>query len=148
MFFPNKVRANAEAARVLRRGGQYILVSFNRLDLNPVPKAAGEAVGSLFPEDPRYMERGPFSYTDPARIENDLRAGGFEVIELETIELASRVSARDAAYGIVLGSPFRGEIERLDPSALERATAAVEQSLRDWDGRDAPISAHIATATR
>ena len=148
MFFPDKVRANAEAARVLRPGGQYILVSFNHLDLNPVPKAAGEAVGSLFPEDPRYMERGPFSYADPARLENDLRAAGFEVIELATIELASRVSARDAAYGMVLGSPFRGEIERLDPSALERATAAVEQSLRDWDGRDAPISAHIATATR
>lgn len=148
MFFPDKVRANAEAARVLRRGGRYVVVSFNRLDLNPVPKAAGEAVGSLFPEDPRYMERGPFSYTDPARIESDLRAAGFEVIELETIELASRVSARDAAYGMVLGSPFRGEIERLDPSALERATAAVEHALRDWDGRDAPISAHIATATR
>jgi len=148
MFFPDKVRANAEAARVLRRGGRYILVSFNRLDLNPVPKAAGEAVGSLFPEDPRYMERGPFSYTDPASIENDLRAAGFKVIELETIELASRVSARDAAHGIVLGSPFRGEIERLDPSALERATEAVERALRDWDGRDAPISAHIATATR
>ena len=148
MFFPDKVRANAEAARVLRHGGRYILVSFNRLDLNPVPKAAGEAVGSLFPEDPRYMERGPFSYTDPASIENDLRAAGFEVIEIETIELESRVSARDAAYGIVLGSPFRGEIERLDPSALERATAAVEDALRDWDGRGAPISAHIATATR
>ena len=148
MFFPDKVRANAEAARVLRRGSRYILVSFNRVDLNPVPKAAGEAVGSLFPEDPRYMERGPFSYTDPATIENDLRAAGFEEIELETIELASRVSARDAAYGIVLGSPFRGEIERLDPSALERATAAVERALRDWDGRDAPISAHVATATR
>src|SRR5919106_1542479 len=144
MFFPDKVRANAEAARVLRRGGRYILVSFNRLDLNPVPKAAGEAVGSLFPEDPRYMERGPFSYADPATIENDLRAAGFDAIELETIELASRVSARDAAHGIVLGSPFRGEIERLDASALKRATAAVDDALRDWDGRDAAMSAHIA----
>jgi len=85
MFFPDKVRANAEAARVLRPGGRYNLVSFNRLDLNPVPKAAGEAVGSLFPEDPRYMERGPFSYTDPGTIESDLRAAGFEAIELETI---------------------------------------------------------------
>ena len=94
------------------------------------------------------MERGPFSYTDPARIENDLRAAGFEVVEIETVELASGVSARSAAYGMVLGSRSRGQIARLDPSALERATAAVEQSLRDWDGRDAPISAHIATATR
>jgi hypothetical protein len=56
--------------------------------------------------------------------------------------------ARDAALGIVLGSPFRAEIERLDASALDRATTAVEQALRAWDGTNAPMSAHIATATR
>lgn len=148
MFFPDKVRANAEARRVLRAGGRYVLVSYNRLDLNPVPKAAGEAVASLFSEDPRYMERGPFSYTDAGQIKADLRAAGFETVELETVELSSHVSARDAAHGIVLGSPFRAEIERLDASALERATMAVEQALTAWDGRDAPMSAHIASATR
>lgn len=148
MFFPDKVRANAEARRVLSPGGRYVLVTFNRLELNPVPKAAGEAVATLFPEDPRYMERGPFSYTDAARVEEDLRSAGFQNIELETVELRSSVSARDAAHGIVLGSPFRAEIERLDPSALRRATSAVEQALRPWDGASAPMSAHIATATR
>jgi ubiquinone/menaquinone biosynthesis C-methylase UbiE len=148
MFFPDKVRANAEARRVLRPGGRYVLVTFDRLDRNPVPKAAGEAVATLFSDDPRYMERGPFSYTDPGQVEQDLRAAGFEAIDLETVELSSRVSARDAANGIVLGSPFRGEIEKLDPSALERGTAAVEEALSDWDGRDAPMSAHIASAVR
>ena len=64
MFFPDKVRANAEARRVLRPGGRYVCVTFDRLDLNPIPKEAGEAVATLFPDDPRYMERGPFSYTD------------------------------------------------------------------------------------
>jgi ubiquinone/menaquinone biosynthesis C-methylase UbiE len=148
MFFPDKVRANAEARRVLRPGGRYVLVTFDRLDLNPVPKAAGEAVGTLFPEDPLYMERGPFSYTDAGVIEEDLRNAGFESIEVETVELSSLVSARDAAHGIVLGSPFRGEIERLDPSALERAAMAVERALQPWDGTRAPMSAHIATAIR
>jgi ubiquinone/menaquinone biosynthesis C-methylase UbiE len=148
MFFPDKVRANAEARRVLRPGGRYVLVTFDRLDLNPVPKAAGEAVATLFPEDPRYMERGPFSYTDAALVEQDLRAAGFQDIELETVAVSSLVSARDAAHGIVLGSPFRGEIERLDPSALERATAAVKSALGPWDGTSAPMSAHIATAIR
>ena len=76
MFFPDKVRANAEARRVIRPPGRYIVVAFDRLDLNPIPRAAGEAVASLFPEDPRYMERGPFSYTDAAVMEEDLRAGG------------------------------------------------------------------------
>ena len=148
MFFPDKVRANAEARRVLRLEGRYVLVTFNRLDLNPIPKAAGEAVASLFPEDPRYMERGPFSYTDAAVVEQDLRAAGFDSVEVETVELSSTVRAREAAQGIVLGSPFRAEIEKLDTSALERATLAVERALQTWDGTNAPMSAHIATAVR
>jgi ubiquinone/menaquinone biosynthesis C-methylase UbiE len=148
MFFPDKVRANAEAHRVLRPDGRYVLVTFNRLDLNPVPEAAGEAVATLFPEDPRYMERGPFSYTDAALVEKDLRSAGFQDVEVETVELSTLVSAQDAAHGIVLGSPFRAEIERLGPSALERATAAVAQALQPWDGARAAMSAHIATATR
>jgi ubiquinone/menaquinone biosynthesis C-methylase UbiE len=148
MFFPDRVRANAEARRVLRPGGRYVLVTFNRLDLNPVPQAAGQAVATLFPEDPRYMERGPFSYTDAALVEKDLRSAGFQNIEVETVELASLVSAQAGAHGIVLGSPFRAEIERLDPSALERATEVVEQALQPWDGTKAPMSAHVVTATR
>jgi ubiquinone/menaquinone biosynthesis C-methylase UbiE len=149
MFFPDKVRANREARRVLTSSGHYLLVSFDRLDLNPVPKAAGDAVDPLFPDDPpQYMERGPFSYADPALIEHDLLAAGFTDIELETVALSSRVSARDAAQGIVLGSPFRSEIERRDPAALDRAANAVTEALLPWDGKDAPMSAHVVTATK
>lgn len=148
MFFPDKQRANAEARRVLRKGGTYVVVTFDRLDRNPIPKAAGEAVASLFPEDPRYMERGPFSYADATVVESDLKAAGFEDIVVETVELSSRVTAHEAAQGIVLGSPFRAEIERLDETALERATAVVREALLPWDGKDAPMAAHVATATR
>ena len=149
MFFPDKVRANEEARRVLRSNGHYLLVSFDRLDLNPVPKAAADAVAALFPSDPpAYMERGPFSYVDPALIEHDLLAAGFSHIKLETLALTSRVSARDAAQAMVLGSPFRAEIERRDSSALDRALDAVTAALARWDGSDAPMSAHVATATK
>ena len=149
MFFPDKVRANREAWRVLGSGGRYLLVSFDQLELNPVPKAAEDAVVALFPHDPpEYMERGPFSYADPALIENDLLAAGFSDIQIETIEASSRVNAREAAQGMVLGSPFRSEIERRDPSALDRAVSAVTEALRPWDGKDAPISAHVVTAAK
>ncbi len=146
MFFPDKVRAAAEAHRVLRSRGRYIFVTFDRLDQNPVPKAAGEAVAAMFTEHPRYMERGPFSYSEPERIEDDLMTAGFTDIELETVELSTRVDAREAAQGIVLGSPFRAEIEQLGPDALYRSLAAVAEALAQWDGKDAPISAHVVTA--
>jgi ubiquinone/menaquinone biosynthesis C-methylase UbiE len=148
MFFPDKVRANREARRVLSPGGHYLLVSFDSLEHNAVPHAAGDAVDALFPEHPlRYMERGPFSYADPAVIKDDLLAAGFTDITLETIALPTRVSSQDAARGIVLGSPFRAEIAERDPSALERALKAVTEALAKWDGREALLSAHVVTAT-
>jgi hypothetical protein len=52
MFYPDKVRAHQEARRVLRSNGRYLLVTFDRLELNPVPNAAGNAVAALFPDDP------------------------------------------------------------------------------------------------
>ena len=149
MFFADKVVANREAWRVLGPGGHYLLVTFDRLGHNPVPKAAEEAVVALFPGDPPdYTERGPFSYADPAVIEQDLLAAGFAEIQVETVASSSRVSARDAAQGLVLGSPFRAEIERRDPSGLDRALDAVTEALRRWDRKDAPISAHVVTATK
>ncbi|MGC2195246.1 MAG: methyltransferase domain-containing protein [Terriglobales bacterium] len=147
MFFPDKVRANQEARRVLRPNGHYLLVTFNRLELNPVPKTAADAVNALFAHEPfDYMERGPFCYADPARIKHDLLAAGFTEVEIETIELSSRVNARDAAQGLVFGSPLRAEIERRDPSALDRTADAVAQALVRWHGKDAPMSAHLVTA--
>jgi ubiquinone/menaquinone biosynthesis C-methylase UbiE len=147
MFFPDKVRANQEARRVLRPNGRYLLTTFNRLELNPIPKAAEDAVSALFGRESfDYMERGPFCYTDPERIKHDLLAAGFTDVEIETIERSTRVNARDAAQGLVFGSPFRSEIERRGPSALERAAEAVAQALECWDSKDAPMSAHVITA--
>jgi len=147
MFFPDKVGAAGESRRVLKPSGRFVFVTFDSLDRNPVPAAAGEAVASLFSEHPRYMERGPFSYSDIGRIRSDLSAAGFTEVDVETVELRTRVTARDAAQGIVLGSPFRGEIEKLGPDALERALEAVVEALAPWDANDAPLSAHVVTAT-
>jgi ubiquinone/menaquinone biosynthesis C-methylase UbiE len=147
MFFPDKVRANQEAGRVLSSARHYLLVTFNRLELNPIPKAAQDAVSALFAHEPfDYMERGPFCYADPARIKHDLLAAGFTDIDIETVELSTRLNSCDAAQGLVFGSPLRAEIERRDPSSLDRAAEAVAQALVQWDGKDAPMSAHLITA--
>ena len=148
MFFSDKVRANAEARRVLQPGGHYLVVTFDELDANPVPKAADEAVAGLFPDDPpRYMERGPFSYADPGQIGADMRSAGFDTVEIDKVRLSTHVNARNAGNGMVLGSPFRAEIERRDQSGLERALNAVIERLSPLDAQDAPMSALLITAT-
>lgn len=149
MFFPDKVLANSEARRVLREGGSYLVVTFADLSDNPVPRAADEAVNGLFPDDPpHYMERGPFSYTDASSVEADLRSAGFTDVSIDTITVMTHVSARDAAAGMVLGSPFRAEIERRDADSTERALDAVTAALRALDGEEAPVAAHLVTARR
>ena len=153
MFYPDKVRGNAEARRVLRDGGRYLVAIWDRLERNPVSRAAAEAGARLFPDhSDNFMKRVPFGYHDPALIEHDLLAAGFTDIEFETVELRSRSpSARDAALGLVQGTPLRAEIEAIAPDALELVTATATEALGRFegpDGLDAPMSAHLVTAIR
>ena len=149
MFYPDKVAGNAEARRVLRDGGTYLAIIWDRLDRNPVSHAMAEMLAEEFPEDPpRFLERAPFSYADPARIENDLRSAGFDRITVEALAATSRVDARSAAYGMCCGSPMTAEIEERGADALDRAVEACEHALRSFDGLETPMSALFATATK
>jgi len=153
MFYPDKVKSNAEARRVLSEGGHYLAVIWDRLDRNPASQIAHEAVANLYPDDPpSFLARMPFGYADTARIEQDLRTAGFASVEIETVELKSLpISVSDAATGLIAGSPLRNEIEERDPDGLDRAVAAAAQALRrlDVNGHlDSRLSAHIVTATK
>lgn len=153
MFFPDKVRGNAEARRVLREGGTYLLVIWDKVERNFATHVAGTALAALFPgESASFMERVPFRYHEQAAIEKDLRAAGFIDIGFETVELRSRAaSARDAATGFTQGTPMRSEIESRGSDALAAATDAASEALRRFEGPsgfDAPMSAHIVTASR
>ena len=152
MFFPDKVRGHGEAGRVLREGGHYLLAIWDRIERNPLSEAAQQVLIDLFPDDPPlFMREGPFGYHDPIRIEADLHEAGFSTVEIESVELHSRApSARDAARALCYGTPMGVEIEDRAPGTLERAFERVEQAFRRFegaDGIDAPMAAHLVTAT-
>src|SRR5207253_357416 len=44
MFFPDKVKGHSEARRVLRSDGRYLVVIWDRIELNPVSNALSRAV--------------------------------------------------------------------------------------------------------
>jgi SAM-dependent methyltransferase len=153
MFFPDKVRGNAEAFRVLAPGGHYLLVIWDSVDRNLATKVAGRAVADLFPDDPTaFYNRIPFRYFDTAEIKADLSAGGFSDVAVDTVGLRSRApSAREVAIALTQATPMRNEIEQHGPEALTAATDAAERALRQFegpDGFDAPMSAHIVTAMK
>ena len=153
MFFPDKVRGNGEALRVLREGGRYLMAVWDAIERNPLCALGHGSMEKLFPDDPpMFMKRGPFSYADPEWILRDLEAAGFSEVEIETVELRSRCgSADEAARGLVYGSPMGVELEDYGPGALDRVFEQLLQAAGGYEGPngfDAPMSAHIVTAAK
>jgi ubiquinone/menaquinone biosynthesis C-methylase UbiE len=153
MFFPARVEAHREARRVLTDGGRYLLAIWDRIERNPLTDVAQQVLIDTFPVDPPlFMREGPFGYHDPIRIESDLHEAGFETVELETVELRSRSpSAHEAATALCYGTPMGVEVDDRDAGSLDRVFAAVEEAFRRFEGPagiDAPMSAHIVTATK
>jgi SAM-dependent methyltransferase len=153
MFYPDKLRANAEARRVLRDGGRYLMVLWDSIERNPASQIAHDSVAALYPDNPpSFLARTPFGYADIAAIEHDLLGAGFEDVELETVELKSRaINALDAATGLVAGCPLRAEIQERDSEGLNTAVAAAAEALKglEVDGRlNSRLSAHIVTAIK
>jgi len=153
MFFPDKVRGHGEAHRVLRNGGHYLLAIWDDISRNALSDVTQRVLIDLFPEDPPlFLCDGPFGYSDPKRIEGDLREAGFSAVEIDTVQLSSRsTSAYDAASALCYGTPMSVELEDREPGSLDRAFEEVERSLRRFEGQDgleAPMSAHIVTATK
>jgi SAM-dependent methyltransferase len=153
MFFPDKVLGHAEARRVLRNGGNYLLAIWDSIGRNALSDVTQRVLIELFPDDPPlFLREGPFGYSDPVRIDRDLRDAGFTTVEIDTVQCKSRsASAYDAASALCYGTPMSVELEDREPGSLDRAFEMVERSLRSFEGPDgleAPMSAHIVTATK
>ena len=154
MFFPDKVRAFAEARRVLRRDGVLVFNVWDRIEENDFAHTVTKALAECFPADPpRFMARMPHGCFDRETILDDLAGGGFRAAPgFETMAARSRAaSAWVPAVARCLGTPLRNEIEARSGASLVEATAARGDAIarRFGDGPvDGRIRARILTARR
>jgi len=151
MFLPDKQAGYREALRVLRPNGRFVFNVWDQLERNEVSRIVTDAVAGLFPDDPpRFFERTPFGYFDPATIQRQLELAGFQRVAIETVECVSRaVSAEHVAVGLCTGTPLRTEIEARNPAGLDAASSAATRALSARFGAgafDNRMSALVVTA--
>lgn len=152
MFFPDRPRAYAEAHRVLRPGGRFVLASWGRIEDNAATLAVEDALAVLFPNDPpQFLRRTPFGYTDLALIRTELEDAGFTSVDARWVERRSRpTSALDIAVAHCQGTPIANVLaERQVDTA--HVTAEMARLLEERLGREpfaGRLSASIVIATR
>jgi ubiquinone/menaquinone biosynthesis C-methylase UbiE len=143
MFFPDRSGAFAEARRVLAAGRRFLLTTWQAVEASPFPAALTDALDATLPDDPpTFVARVPHGYHDPAQVEADLAAAGFDDVTVERVVLTGEApSARTLAEGFCLGTPLRFALEqRGDLGAL---CAAVGDHMTATLG-DGPVEGDLA----
>lgn len=152
MFFPDRVAGYRSARRVLRDGGRFVFNAWDRIEENEFADSVTETVSRAFPDNPPlFLARTPHGYHDVEAIESDLRAAGFERIEIHTIAHESRAQdPRRPAVAYCQGTPLRNELDARD-AAIEDLTERAARDIEDRFGAgpvSGKIQGHVVVATK
>jgi ubiquinone/menaquinone biosynthesis C-methylase UbiE len=150
MFFADKQAAFRETFRVLKQGGRFLFIVWDREEEVGIRSVAAEVMGRLLSRDPASLLPPPYFDLTAARA--DLEAAGFGAVSIEKLPERSRAkSPQEAAIANCHGGILRTHIEQHAPGRLEEITNAVADALAEKFGAgpiDAPMQAILFTASR
>jgi len=151
MFFPDRVEAYRQVARVLKDGGVFVFNMWDRLEENEFAFEVTRALAGEYPSDPpSFLRRTPHGHYEWDTYRSELAAAGFEHVTIETVVAVSSASHPSIpAIAYCQGTPLRNEIESRSPTSLAHATEQATKAIRErfGDGQvDSQIRAFIVTA--
>ena len=137
MFADDKPAAVAEAVRVLRPGGRYAAMTWDRRERNPWLGLVLDAVGAQFgvPFPPPGIP-GPFELDDPARLTEVLEGGGLEDVSVTAVATPMTAASLEAWWERVpeLAGPLALALAGMEPEVRDairqRALDAGESAAR------------------
>jgi SAM-dependent methyltransferase len=151
MFFPDKPRAFAEAARTLVPGGRLLLAVWDTVETSVFPRVMLDGLRAVLPDaTPDFFVRVPHGYADPDVVCADLAAGGLPDATVERVVLPGRAaSARSLAVGFCTGTPLRFALEQRGPLPELTSRLGEEMTRRLGSGEVAgDLAAYVYTARR
>ncbi len=152
MFCPDKRQTFHEAHRVLQRNGRLLFSIWDALEHNPLPRVTNEMLAEFFDGNAPAFLQLPFSYHDQTQIREDIEKSGFTNVQFTTLDSECVFSSpRNAALGMVTGSPLRLEIEQRGDTTIDDVVNKVMNGLKtSFGARDchAPMRWTVISANR
>ena len=150
MFFPDKLLALKEAARVLKPGGKFHFNIWDSFEHNHLVQTVNRTIAKCLPENPPDFYNVPYGYYQIDKIKALLFEAGFAEIEIFVLpKISTTDEARNVAMGFVMGTPARLQIEQSAPDSLAKIVDTVEHAIGNKFGYgavEAKMQAIVFTA--
>lgn len=150
MFFSDKAQAFSEIHRVLRPGGTFLFNTWDHFEHNAAARIGQQVLNEVLAENPPdFLEKGPYSFFDPAQIRRLLEDAGFTAITIETVAKMGTLSSGDqAAIGFVDGSPLTQYLNERNAPKEEIKRRITELTAAEYKNMRLPMQALVCTATK
>lgn len=128
-FFPDRPRAFRELQRVLKPGGQLLMITWAPIDRRPAMKVAFEAIAEALPQAPR-PTKGDLQEMDECV--REMTDGGFRDVACHELTASLHVGSPEEYLEMILRSaaPLAVMKKQLPPDAWQAAKARLLEAFR------------------